>query len=1217
MPKSPVYDENDTQPVYKPDLLKQQGIQGGSSSSSSANNKGGSGNYQMPGVLPGKSLNKSEKENGKQGNSPGEDSSSRAEKLAMGIAATSGGQKAFRGLRNFTKNIQMTKKQKSTALIAGGASGGIVGLIVTIFILLIPLKIEHIVNNLEDRFFAGPEMAVEDESENLMSGYFKDLMEHFPSSKTCSSSAVDKDCLQFFSGHGPISNLYHTWAQAGVGEKLATEAGIEVKYNPTDHNYYMTSPGDTDPEHDSYIDASEVHSDDDLFDSPAFHSSSRAEIRQAVRDYTKNETLMNRVLLHFKFGTYLEEKFGIKRCIAFCTIHDQLADAVDHGKNAAKIYLVRRVIAPRAQSLAIVLECLFDSNCTPSKEQDPPLKTCADDCEINAAPESATETQLRTTLTQLAESFGIEDSSSLITLYNDIEEAGGVQSYFIQQALTLALAGDAEAAAAVTQSIDKALPVIGWINLAAQVIKEVSSAGPKIKKLDYIIGAASAVSLYMMYRSYSDEVKTGQANPVEVGQFANELGPTGATNDPNDPNLGGTASAEAAPLYSTLIDGNQPLSTTSSSMLNEIWGGTAYAQSTTPAPIASSTFTCKDGKSPAQQTPSSEICPEEMLGVGNSILNSISGFFAIPGLSQIKAIADAWENTVGKLFNLATDLLAFIGSPLIKIADQACDVPILGDLGPFGPYCILKAEAAGIGGPLMKGIMEFIVPNPFGTNMSGARTFDELAAGADVSSNEFAHNGLGGQALTNAQVADLVNQSQSEDQYAFDHESFFARIFDSSSNYSLITKLADLIPFNFNSVVQSALTSFISNPLNGARNGIASFIAGGGVASAAAPLGNPSSTDDIFGVTQYGYTANDPIFTQTDPETYWDKNCTDNPNDADPSQIALPETYNWNTAAANASNSIPTANAFLDPINGQAVNTTTDPCLLIQAAIGASGGIFNSSLLQPDDLSDTTGNATNANAGIFLIGDSLLSGMNTAGLQATLTSAGWNVTGSIVGAGATVESTQPQLAADAAAISGAGTIYIELGSSTADQAEGAGFSSTIDNFVQAIKAINPNAQIYWQDTYATAAPGSTEYQLINTAIEQEATPDGYKVIDWQTEATNNASLYNFIAGDSGADLDAPSYVNMANWLSGQLTSPGYQVASGNTDIVAQTLNPPGTPSNSVFANFLSNIKTVESTLDRPFKDIGHILGGPTKELGHSLARPTKELDMLWITRQIK
>jgi hypothetical protein len=892
--------------------------------------------------------------------------------------------KSIKGrLGNVKYILNLPKGKRNKALIGLGVGGGFIGLIISIFLALIPLKIEHIVNNLEDRFLAGSSSAVEDETQHLFSGYIGEVITNWPHTSSCTDTLTDSGCIHIFTEGNPVSNLYHTWAQAGLEEKMAKDYGIEFKYNKESSSYYIKLSDETDAfaQANNKIPPRDLTGDVDMFDdTSAFTPSTRNEIRNQVRMGIKDETLFNRVMLHFKFGRLLEEKYGIKRCIIFCDQRDQLSDAVKAGKNAAKIMFVRRVITPRYTALGGALECLFDTGCAPNKE-DASTADDVGDAELGGAPESAVDKSIRQQLQDLFDQFGGESDAQMEALYADIDNAGGLQSYLIEQVLTIVF--DESTAQATTQAIDKALPIIGWINLAAQIFNGVETAGPKIKHLSYIVEASSAVSTYMLYRSYADEVKTGQANPTEVGQFNDSLGPQAQqpANSP-DPNVGGTASAEQSPLYDNLIEGNQPFTSTTSGLLDSVVPAKAYAAA--PAPSAPPSYLCNKstpGNPVTPLTPSNPglNCTEEVIGQGNGILNDLSNVLKnYPGFSTLSTVAGIWNNTLGKLIGLFGSIINLAISPVITALNATCKLP-----PPLqSPYCTAKNLIGSIISTMMKYVVSWLIPNPYGINQSGARTFAEMAGGADVAGNNYAQQGLGGEAISNSSVLAAYNSQQSEDQYAFEHESFFSRIFDTTSQFSLVSKVALAMPSNLGQSVQNTLSSFLQDPLGGLVHGVAAVLSiahasaattqpiyacpDGGTAPTTAAGIAAEQSDDMFCVTQYGYPANQiPV----NVEKYWENNCSDNAN-----VLAGQMTLNYNNAAANAANAeqsassssnpgnpqVPSGNAtaYADPNTSMPVNTTTDPCLLIQATLGSSGAIFNPGLLTADDQADSGGTPT-------------------------------------------------------------------------------------------------------------------------------------------------------------------------------------------------------------------------------------------------------------------
>jgi hypothetical protein len=790
--------------------------------------------------------------------------------------------------------------------IAGGlVTATIAGVSIAIFLALVPLKILHIVNNLQSHFYASSQNAIQKESNQLLSRYVKRNL----FSQKCGRAVIDKNCTPLSSAiDNPIERLYKGWRDARLEDKLAQKYGLEFSYNKSSGHYSMKAPGlgANGVEIDDFVN-SEVSLDEYIKDSPNFQKVSRSQLRQAVSDSFSTETRWKTTMYRFKVARLLEQKYGIPRCIIFCTTRDRFADSVQNQKNAAKIVTSRLVFETRNQELNIAIKCLLDPNCNPTDYSNQSPCEPGVNCELNNAPENKdTDKPMRIALEDLAAKYGIEDTASLVALYTELEEKG-LSQYMIEKVFAYVFGPAAGETAA--QNISDALPIIGWMNLAFQTIDQANNAGPKLKKLDYLVNSASAVSMFATYRVYADEIKTGKVNATEVGSLVNSLGPV-AKNGSGLSNLkGGTAAAEQTPLYSYLIDGGNV--------------------------SGSSNYKCANGKPPAGGSIDKAVCQEEKPGQGNEIANFIHDILNLPGFSIITTIATIWHNTVGAIFSWTGDIIALISGPAQKLLDATCV-----NVGPvhidLTGYCAARDAIKGAATYVADAAINYLIPNPFGTNMSGGRTFDMMAAGADVSGNDYSHNGLGGQMLSSQQTSAILNEQNSQELQHYQSQSFFARMFDTSSNYSPATKLAMALPSNAGSL-QTSMASWLTNP----------FSKLGGLGSIFHPRQAFAATTavDPFGITQYGYADNDPIF-QSDPEVYWDAHCSDKPSQAYQSdQDYNNPSTNWNNLASSGQP---------DPVTGMPVNTTTNPCILIKATVGSAGAIYDSGLLTADDLAGSS-----------------------------------------------------------------------------------------------------------------------------------------------------------------------------------------------------------------------------------------------------------------------
>ncbi len=775
------------------------------------------------------------------------------------------------------------------ALAGGGGAVGIIILIIVGFFALGTLKIEHIVDNIENHFEAGSMNAIDNETQNAFQSYIKKYV--LPAYRHCGTT-ISKECSVKVLGPttNPVTHLYKAWAQARVENHLATGDKFIIQYNRISRTWRVITP-------DTGKDGLNIGPNGENLGQVM---DKRADVRAAANKAIEGETGLKKMVIRYQIGTLLQEKYGIKRCIIFCGTKDALADSVDAQKKAAQMFFVEKVLIPRTQTLGLALKCFMDDNCNPVKTKPEP---CAEgtDCAMNGAPESDTDRAARQALEDYAAENGITDVAKFTADVNGIAEKG-INKYISETMLKLVFDD------AVAGTIADKIPFIGWANLAAKIVNGANDAGPKLKKLSYIVDITAAVRLYMMYRTYADEAHTGHLTATELGSFTDSLGPGDHTDGSHDTQLGGTADATQSREYASVIGG-----------VNN--------------PTPSKSYLCNNGK---PESSTENTCPEEAAGVGNNIANTIHDFLNLPGVNIITTVAKIWRSTLGQVFRLANGILGFLINPAIKALDLNCDIPGLppelqpGNLAPIQNYCVLRAQwkvlSAKAAPLIIKGISRFLIADPFGNYESGGRKTSLLLMGGDGAYNDFAHNSLGGQVLSPKEITGIRNDQQTQEQLQFSQQPLFARLFDTNSAYSLISKVAMDVPVGVSSYGYS-FANFISNPLTMLSHSFASLVPSKvGAATGAQP--------DPFGIPQYGYKSVPP-----DPQTYWSQHCADNPS---VDQGAM--TVAYNNAAANGP---------VDSNTGMPVNTSPDPCLLVNDIAGAAGGKYDTSLLSKDDVAQT------------------------------------------------------------------------------------------------------------------------------------------------------------------------------------------------------------------------------------------------------------------------
>lgn len=842
-----------------------------------------------------------------------------------------------------------TADKNRAAVVFGGAAAIIAIISVVIFLILLPAKIYSIVQNMQRIFFSSSENAVKKMEQQQLSTYVRKVITPGLGRGTCPRSTlakIDRNCF-VITDKGMFGNLFTAWKDASLEKRLADDGMEFYKQGPNMH-LRITNTGDA-----IINDVVRPGSTINLVDSSGWQKlgtkNFKAAVSNRIDEHMQHASYYKKTMYRYKVARLLEHKYGIKLCIIACDSRRDFKDYKDK-KIAAAIIRAQRVLQPRDQMLGFILDCLLgyspsgrggscDYTRTADESEQPNINEdgCQKNCNLNGLPRSPEEKEAQRIFDELALKYGITSAEDLAKakLLLDAYQGGGFKRYLLTQTIYKALIGmgsndgkiGQDAGKLAGQIADDYLVAIKAVSIAATLVGAADALAKYMPALSYATQAQTMVSTFATYRTYTDECKTGNCDPAMFGSFISSLGqgnqdPTGKQS--ND--IGGIAEAEHTPLYSALLGDKSGLGASDN-----------LCDKPTNTNITPSV--------PAGQI----VCPEERIDSKPRI--DIGGITKVGGWSELATAATAF-NTVKYAFNnVFTALICKLG---------ICDWLSSAVKGALGA---LTNALQPFVGKLIKRISNFLMdyllpPPPTGTWPSGGRTFDMIAAGADVSGNDFAQHSLGGVVLSARQVAEIRTEQQTAEQYRYNSQSFFAKMFDKDYQYSAISKVAMAIPAKPTDAARTALASFISNPFNKIFHSFATiFNLRPKFALAEAATKNCSTellTTDPFCVTQYGYPQDDTIF-QQDPQAYWDKNCVA-PGTA--TGVINPKITGWNQSAADFANgsaggtihlgqNIQGGYTALDP-------TGTNPCLLIMAAAGAGGGAFSTSVLNPDDLADVS-----------------------------------------------------------------------------------------------------------------------------------------------------------------------------------------------------------------------------------------------------------------------
>ncbi|MCA9327628.1 hypothetical protein KDA14_03810, partial [Candidatus Saccharibacteria bacterium] len=326
---------------------------------------------------------KDEEENPTDGHGPSAEDTIR-ERLGLGYTGgdskdTGELERQSRRQRRLSKMFASGSRNKRTIAVATAAGGVLAGIIVAIFLALLPLKMEAIIKGIEAHYGASVQQALDTGTEKLVSQYFAKYVLPAIRNGTCHST-IDATCVSNVPGsNNPIQKAFRAFHEQKIERKLAERGVLMGKKNG---KFYVTiegsvtstlSPQDIDDVMNFKKSLFDMDVDSKGVSRNEFRKRMKAEMREAMKDMNKRD----RIYMRFKFGAFLEKKYGLKRCWIACKLADDTADKLDSPKFATKFALanlLQRVITPRSEEMGIVLGCVTaPATCgtdVPSREGD-------------------------------------------------------------------------------------------------------------------------------------------------------------------------------------------------------------------------------------------------------------------------------------------------------------------------------------------------------------------------------------------------------------------------------------------------------------------------------------------------------------------------------------------------------------------------------------------------------------------------------------------------------------------------------------------------------------------------------------------------------------------------------------------------------------------------------------------------------------------------------
>lgn len=545
---------------------------------------------------------------------------------------------------------KLTAKKKQLAI--GGGIAAVVGIAaISLFMLIVPLKVLHTVNNLQDRYFGTSESAVEKRIEHHFNRYIAaHVLQSLNGEGLCKNTrTIDRSCVKPITGGGPAATLYRGWQDARLETKMANQYGFEIAREPNSNTFTLRVDGKV-----SNIDIEGFRKNpaNGLFQA----SGGREDIRRSVRQALSNETRWKKVMYRYKVGKLMERKYGIRRCVFFCKTTDKFQDWKTEKRNGFNSMLARRVLQPRSQTLGLALGCIFSTDC----DNDPTSTSDNEDGDLEK--KDKLQRNIQKFLAERGTEYTSDTVESIARVTAGISDSGGFGRYIVREIITKVTNET------IAKVAGKAIPIVGWIDMVAQFTGKIKDAGPKFKKWAFAVNSAGMVSQYALYRSQADEIKNGKTDIELAGSVADSLN-----------------GMELSPLYADVMN----------------TGGTVQSTSFFPQVLAQETsepskYLCDDG----QPVPAGKkICKEESLKFEN-LLTDASGLFRAPPFQQLGVIADGWNASIGKPIALLSDAVGglvqyFPGIDQLNALIEESAEPLLEQAGKIIPNPFSDTQSGG------------------------------------------------------------------------------------------------------------------------------------------------------------------------------------------------------------------------------------------------------------------------------------------------------------------------------------------------------------------------------------------------------------------------------------------------------------------------------------------------------------------------------------------
>lgn len=330
-----IYDEDDEQPVTRPDL---KALEGGGEST--APKRGHLSSVKDEDEAK-KSMSPEELEKAEESGTEGAADTEPAEEEESFYNPNDDAGGRFKRL----KTTRGLFKKRRTLFIGGGIAMAFLGGLFAIFSFLMPFKLFHIIQTIEQKVGKVPGYAVERRMEYYMNRYL--IIRQLQGSGLIDENGKGRDGYIYI-GDGAFKTLYTNWRGAKLETVMKNKYGVKLtaELPPNEFGRQYLKPTNWTAEFEGT--------------SRRLNLNNSKEARAFIRDFIKTETRSHQVLKRFHHRRIMRNYFGVNDWKLFENQRDKARRSYLEKKLIFKKYLVGQTVGRFSSRYAKWLNCLLE-----------------------------------------------------------------------------------------------------------------------------------------------------------------------------------------------------------------------------------------------------------------------------------------------------------------------------------------------------------------------------------------------------------------------------------------------------------------------------------------------------------------------------------------------------------------------------------------------------------------------------------------------------------------------------------------------------------------------------------------------------------------------------------------------------------------------------------------------------------------------------------------